>query len=187
MAKVLETIGVAAKPPLWLDDAAYVDKLLAGGKTPWLASAEYVALRRKAVGLLKPDFNVLPLGQLMRAWVEAHAALRDAMAAKKRAVVPARTLLAEEGLRAHLVDTIQGLRAAFPAMPLILELPSPRDFVGLAHGWAFGADGELEVGEDEADSCAVYMAEFLRSFGEAGVDGLVLVEAAGSAPASVAS
>ena len=39
------------------------------------------------------------------------------------------------------------------------------------------------MGEDEADSCAVYLAEFLRSFGTCGIDGLLLVETAASDPA----
>ncbi len=183
MAKLLDVIGAAGKPLLWLDDTAYVDRLLAGGKMPWLAAAELVALRRKAIGLLKPDVNVVPVGAITHAWAGSNAALKDSMASKKRAVVPARTLLADEPLRKHLIDVVQGLRAAFGSMPMVLQLPSPRALVSQAYRLAFGDAAEVEVGEDEADSCAVYMAEFLRSFGELGVDGLLLVEAPGAEPA----
>lgn len=184
MPKILERLAAGDKPLLWLDDNAYADKLLAGGKTPWHDGAEYVAFRRKAHGLLRPDFVVIPVGRISAAWVASHPALKEAMAAKKRAIAPARTLLADEQLRTHLVEMLKGLRAAFAGAPLVLSIPSPRAWVIEAWQLAFGADAEVEVGGDEADSCSVYVAEFLRSFGESGVDGLLLREHEGAEPVS---
>lgn len=184
MPKILERLAAGLPAPLWLDDTAYADKLLAAGRTPWLDSTEYVAFRRKAQGLLRPDVLLVPIGAFAQAWVAQHPALKDAMTTKKRAVAPARTLLADEALRAHLVETLRGLRAAFANVPLVLAMPSPRAWVIAAYALAFGADAEVEVGGDEADSCAVYVAECLRSFGESGVDGLLLEERAGAEPAS---
>lgn len=184
MPKLLDRLAAGDKPLLWLDDTAYSDKLLAGGKTPWHDGAEYTAFRRKAQGLLKPDFTVIPVGRIVAAWVASHPPLKEAMAAKKRAVAPVRTLLADEPLRAHLVEMLKGLRAALGSAPLILSIPSPRAWVTEAYLQAFGADAEVEVGGDEADSCAVYVAEFLRSFGESGVDGLLLEEREGAEPVS---
>lgn len=184
MPRILDRLANANSPALWLDDCDYSDRLLAAGNTPWRDSAGYLAYRRKAQGLLKSDFVVVPLGRFAAAWVMSHPELREAMAARKRAVVPARTLLADESLRAHLVETLSGLRAAFGNLPLVLSLPSPRALVSAAYALAFGAEAEVEVGGDEADSCAVYVAEFLRSFGESGVDGLLLEERAEAEPAS---
>ena len=184
MPKFLDRLAAADKPLLWLEDTAYIDRLLAGGKTPWHDGAEYVALRRKAVGLLKPDVIAIPLGAFAKAWVAARPELRTAMAGKKRAVAPARTLLAEEGLREHLVETLKGLRAAFGGGLLMLTLPSPRAWVLLGWRLAFGDDAEIEVGADETDACAVYVAEFLRCFGESGVDGLLLEDEPGAEPTS---
>lgn len=172
----------AAKPLLWLDDDAYTDRLLAGGKTPLLESGEFVAFRRKAAGLLKVEVTVVPVGAAAAAWAAKQPELKEAMASKKRAVVPVRTLLADEGLRATLVETVRALRGALPAQPLVLAMPSPRAWVNAAYRIAFGT--ETEVGGDEADAAAVYVAEFLRSFGEAGVDGVLLVESAGADPAN---
>lgn len=186
MPKLLDRLAAGDKPLLWLDDTVYSDRLLAGGRTPWLDAAEYVAFRRKAVGLLRPDFVVVPVGAYARAWVNARPALREAMAARKRAIVPARTLLADEAMRAQLVEILRGLRAAFGGPPLVLALPSPRAWVGAAYRQAYGDDAEVEVGGDEADACAVYVAEFLRSFGDCGVDGILLEESAGAEPASAA-
>lgn len=184
MPRILDRLANASSSALWLDDSEYAERLLAAGHTPWLDSAGYLAFRRKAQGLLKPDFVVVPLGRFAAAWVASQPSLREAMASKKRAVVPARTLLADESLRAHLVETLSGLRAAFGNLPLVLSLPSPRALVFEAYALAFGAEAEVEVGGDEADSCAVYVAEFLRSFGESGVDGLLLEERADAEPAS---
>jgi hypothetical protein len=184
MPKILDRLAVGDKPLLWLDDTAYSDKLLAGGKTPWHDGAEYVAFRRKANGLLRPDFVVIPIGRIVAAWVGSHPALKEAMAGKKRAVAPARTLLADEELRAHLVEMLKGQRAAFAGAPFALSMPSPRAWVIEAWQLAFGPDAEVEVGGDEADSCSVYVAEFLRSFGESGVDGLLLEEREDAEPAS---
>lgn len=167
---------------LWLDDYAYSQALLAGGKTPLLASGEYVAYRRKASGLLKAEVAVVPLGTAAALWADGHPELKEAMAAKKRAVVPLRTLLADEDLRANLVETVRALRGAFPALPLVLSIPSPRAWVDEAYRLAFGSG--TEVGGDEADSAAVYVAEFLRSFGEAGVDGVLMIEGEGADPAN---
>lgn len=182
MGRVLDRI--AAGPALWLDDADYSERLLANGHAPWQDAAAYLALRRKAQGLLQSDVVAVPLARFVAARVQADAALREAMAAKKRAVAPARTLLADEALRGHLVEIIKGLRVAFANVPLVLALPSPRAWVGFAYRLAFGNDAQLEVGADEADACAVYVAEFLRSFGECELDGVLLEEDADAEPAN---
>lgn len=188
MGKLVDRLASPEPPLLWLDDVAYADRLLANGATPWLDPAAYVAFRRKALGLLQPAVNVVPIGAFARAWVSAHAELREAMSAKKRAVAPVRALVADEGLRKHLAETLRGLRAAFSALPMVLAMPSPRAWVIDAYDAAFGAGAGagVEVGEDESDSCAVYVADLLRAFGESGVDAVLLEERAGAEPASAA-
>jgi len=42
----------------------------------------------------------------------------------------------------------------------------------------------VEIGADEADTAAMYLADFLRAFGESGVDVLLLEESEQSEPAS---
>src|SRR5438128_446190 len=67
-------------------------------------------------------------------------------------------------------------------MPALLQQLTSNKFLWLddAYRLAFGSD--TEVGGDEADSAAVYVAEFLRSFGEAGVDGVLMIESPGTDP-----
>ena len=108
------------------------------------------------------------------------------MAAKRRAVYPLKTLLADEGLRAHLVELARNLRAGNAGLPLVLVLPSPRRWLALAQEQ--GAPGETGEADEEAiDSASVYIADFLRAFGDCGVDAMLLLdeqESAESEPAS---
>jgi hypothetical protein len=173
----------SGRPLLWLDHTDYAGALLANNAVPWMDAAGYVAWQRKAQGLLKSDVPSLPVAAVCAAWLQARPDLAEAMAAKRRAVFPIKTLLADEALRAHLVELIRGLRACFSAQPLALVCPSPRRWVSDAYRLVHGADAEVEVGDDEADSAAMYMADFLRSFGDAGIDVLLLQESTDSEPA----
>jgi hypothetical protein len=157
---------------------------LAKDLPPWLDATAFVAWQGKLLGLLKPDVAELPLAPVVASWLDAHPALHEAMAAKNRTVFPLRTLLADEALRAHLVELIKAVRSAV-RLPLVLVLPSPRAWVGLAYRQAH--DGVAVVGDDEADSAAVYIADFLRSFGDTGLDALMLEEAADNEPTSAES
>ncbi len=174
---------------LWIDASAYAGKLLAGGRIPWLDVSAYVAWQRKAQGLLKADVIAVPLDAAIEAWLAAHPALVTSMAEKKRVLFPLKTLLADAGLRAHLVELVGGLRSSFAKTPLMLVLPSPRRWIAGAYAQASGNSDALDIGADEIDSAAVYVADFLRAFGDSALDGLVLQEAreaAGSQPLQAA-
>jgi hypothetical protein len=122
----------------------------------------------------------LPVGRVCASWLETHAPLLEAMRAKTRAVFPLKTLLADEALRSHLTELVRALRGSVPGPSFALACPSPRAWVAEAYQQAHGSG--VEVGEDEADSAALYIADFLRAFGETGVDALLLVETAASEP-----
>jgi len=165
---------------LWLDYVDYAGALLAGGNVPWLDTTASAAWLRKAQGLLRSDVITLPVGRACAAWLEAHPPLREAMRAKPRAVVPTRTLLADDALRSHLAELVRALRGSVPGPSFALVCPSPRAWVAEAYEQAHGCG--VDVGEDEADSAALYIADFLRAFGESGIDALLLVESAASEP-----
>ncbi len=169
---------------LWLEYVAYAARLLSGGSVPWLNSAELIAWYRKAQGLLKSDVVALPAGAIAAEWVRHNAALAGAMREKKRVLHPLKTLLADEALRRQLAETLAGMRASLQGTVLALAIPSPRLWVGEAYALAHGSDDEPEIGDDEADSAAVYIADFLRSFGESGIDVLLIAETAATEPRS---
>ena len=184
MAALLERLRDRTRPPLWLDDTAYSTRLLGHDPDIWLDVGEVIAFRRKAVALLRPDVIALPMDEVVSALLRKTPELFTGT--KMRAIAPLRRLLADQDLRAVLVDLVHALRSAFPASPLALTMPSPRKWVGDAYRAAFGASGDITVGAEETDSSAVYVAEFLGSFGDAGVDCVLLVESADSEPTSAA-
>ena len=177
----LATRLAATPPALWLESTAYGARLLAKDAPPWLDPAALVAWYGKLLGLLRPELAVLPLEPIVAAWLQREPGLREAMGTKSRAIFPLRTVLADPSLRAHLLEVIRALRAAV-RVPLVLSMPSPRAWVGLAYRQAHAAG--VEVGDDEADAAAVYLADFLRGFGDSGIDALLLQEQADTAPAS---
>ena len=183
MASFVEQLSSAKGKVLWLDYTDYAGKLLAGGAVPWLDVGALVAWQRKAQGLLKSDVVALPLAPLCAAWLKKNPALAAAMAEKKRAPYPLKTLLADAPLRAHIAELLAGLRASFAGVTLALVIPSPRQWVALAYAQAHGG-AEVEAGADETDTAAMYLADFLRAFGESGVDVLLLEESERSEPAS---
>ena len=182
MGAFLDLLSAGGKP-LWLDYTAYAGRLLAKGAPPWLDAGACVAWQRKAQGLLKSSVATVAVAPVCAAWLEAHTELREAMAAKRRAVFPLKTLLADEGLRAHLVELTGAMRAGSAGLPLVLVLPSPRRWLALAQQQAHGAADESD--EETIDSAAVYIADFLRAFGECGVDAVLFEETAEDEPAAV--
>lgn len=171
-----DLLRAGGAPRLWLDCDDYAARLFARDAAPWLDVGECVAWQRKAQGLLKSDVVGLPVDRVIDAWLASHGGLRSEMAAKSRAVFPLRTLLADDGLRAHLVDLAKAMRASFSAAVLAVVLPSPRAWVQHAYAQAHGADAAVEIGDDETDSAAMYLADFLRAFGDIGIDAVLLVE-----------
>lgn len=179
----LTSLLQAGRKPLWLDYHDYAAQLLNKGAHPWLDVAACVAWQRKAQGLLNSDVLTLPVAAVCAAWLDAHPALRLALASKRRTGFALRTLLADEALRALLIELAQGLRASFATLPLALACPSPRCWVVEAYRQAHG-EAPAELSHDDIDSAAVYMADFLRCFGEVGIDLLLLHESADAEPAA---
>lgn len=187
MNRLLDRLDAPA-PLLWIDADDYCERLLANGQAPWTDAAAWLAWQRKGQGLLRSDVVALPVARVVDGWLEAQPGVRSTMGLKQRLLLPLRTLLANGALRAHLLEMIVGLRASQGSTPIVLVMPSPRAWVAIAYRQAFEAgsanEAEPEVTADDADSAAVYIADFLRAFGESGLDGVLLVESAASVPGS---
>ncbi len=179
LARISATAGC-----LWLDDLAYTAHLLVNDAPPLLTVADFVGFRRQAQALLPGDVVTLPVKPVCDAWLAAHPELLEAMGAKKRAVAPLRALLADASLRIHLSAMSRALRQALTEQPLVLALPSPRTWLRTTLA-AVGAE-VTAVEQKDADGASVYLAEFLRTFSDVGIDGLLLVEEADDLPASAA-
>lgn len=164
---------------LWIEASDYLARLFAGGRWPWTDPTASLALQRKGQGLLRSAVLGLPLGALVPAWLASQPALGQAMAEKTRLIHPLRTLLADEALRRLVSEHLQGLRASFPQTCLALCLPAPG--AALVRAWRAVHAGEpTAISEDDIDAAAVRQADFLRGFGDSGVDLLVLEEPPGT-------
>lgn len=168
---------------LWIDAQDYASQLLCNGRPPWTDAAAALAHLNKVQGLIRSDVVVLPVDAIVAAWLELHVELREAMASKTRLLSPLKTLLSDAALRTHLNQIAQGLRASHRELPLVLSLPSPRHWPALAYAQAFSDATLPRVEADDADAASVYIADFLRGFGDIEIDGLLLHESVHSVPA----
>ena len=174
MAGLLQAARSAERPFLWLDLCDYAGRLLAGGSIPWLDSGAYLLWRRKAHSLLPSDVVSLPLARVCAAWIGADPRRAEAMGVKSRRVFPLKTLLADTALRAHLLELTGFLRSSFATPCLALVAPAPQAWAAMAHALAFRARPDFDLSEDEVESAAVYLADFLRTFSASGIDALLL-------------
>jgi hypothetical protein len=91
---------------LWLDCSAYASMRLAKSGVRWLEADECIAWMRQAQGLVASDVILLPAERVVAPWIDGYPELAAAMAQKRRPVFPLKTLVADEGLRAHLESSV---------------------------------------------------------------------------------
>jgi hypothetical protein len=174
------------KSLVWLDHFAYTGRLLAGGKIPWLDAAALAAYYLQAQSLLRSGVAMLPFEGFFDAWLSAQPQLLAEMASRRRVGFALKTLLAADRPRALLAETVHAVRHGLTTTPLVIAIPSPRRWLAWAHARANGVRDVTKVDTrgDDVESAAMYVADFLRTFGESRVDGLLLEEAPGRGPAS---
>lgn len=171
----------AEQTPLWIDAWDYGGAVLArGGEPPWLDVGELVAWHRQLQSLVSSDIVVIELASFYRSWLQYAPALRDAMAAKKRLGYALRTLLADPGSRAHLGEIVEALAGLYSDRPVLLALPSPKQWMAIAYCQAHAID-DVEVSWDDAESASMYVADYLRNFAACGIAGLLLRDTDGPA------
>jgi hypothetical protein len=102
--------------------------------------------------------------------------LAQEMLMKQRTLFPLKTLLADSALRAHVTELAHALRQSFDELPLVLVTPSPRAWTAIAYAAVHAKGDAINVDDDDADSAAVYMADFLRTFADCHADALLLDE-----------
>jgi hypothetical protein len=167
--------------PVWFDSLAYCrQKLLAGEPVPWGSPGELAAFAGKAQGMFRSDALLVDLTELYAWRAAADAALRTSMGARSRPGYALRTLLADEEARAIAVDALSAAAGASGSTPVVLSVPSPARWLSVSAELAGQAADVPDA--DRADTAAMYLADLLRIFATAPVDGLLLDE--GSAPAA---
>lgn len=166
---------------LWLKSSGYARRLLLGADgDPWPSAAQYLSFFTQAQGLLRPDVAVVEVAELYRSWVTRHPDLAGEMASKRRVAFPLRKLLEAEGPRGLLAEVLEAVAASQRGQrPMVLALPMPRAFLVAVNAW-IGRD-DPEVGEDDVEDAAMYMADLLRAVSTQPVGGVLLEDGPGTA------
>jgi hypothetical protein len=171
----------------WFDAAAYGRaKLLGGADVPWDSPAELSSFFAKVGGMFGSDAILVDVADMFAQRAAADQQLRAAMAARSRPGYALRTLLGDERARGTAAEAVRVLAATSGSVPLVLTVPAPGRWLVAAARQA-GSDpgppdadpGPPDAGQ--AETAAMYSADFLRLFAGTGVDGLLLDE--GRAPA----
>jgi hypothetical protein len=161
--------------PTWFDAAAYGRaRLLGGGDVPWASPAELSSFFAKIGGMFRSDAILVDLADLLAQRTAADQQLRAAMAARSRPGYALRTLLADEQARGTAAEAVRVLAATSGPIPLVLTVPTPGRWLVAAAQQA-GSDPEPPDAA-QAETAAIYSADFLRMFADTGVDGLLLDE-----------
>ncbi len=161
--------------PVWFDAAAYGRaKLLGGGQLPWHSPAELTAFFAKTQAMFGSDAILVDIADVLAQQAAGDEALRTAMAARSRPGYALRTLLGNEQARATAAEAVRALTATSAAVPLVLTAPTPGRWLAAADRQAGSDPGPPDAGQ--AETAAMYTADFLRTFAGAGVDGLLLDE-----------
>jgi hypothetical protein len=177
--------------PIWFDAAAYGRaKLLGGGDVPWDSPGELSSFFAKIGGMFGSDAILVDVGDMFAQRAAADQQLRAAMAARSRPGYALRTLLGDEQARGTAAEAVRVLAATSGSVPLVLTVPAPGRWLVAAARQAGSDAGPPDAGPPDAgppdagqaETAAIYSADFLRLFGGTGVDGLLLDE--GRVPAA---
>jgi len=141
---------------------------------PWAAPGELGAYTAKAQGMFGSDALLVDIADLCASRVGADPELRAAMGLRSRAGYALRTLLADDTVRTIAVDAVIAISGGSNGTPVVLSIPSPARWLTISAEQA-GQPAE-PPDADRADTAAMYLADFLRVFGTAGVGGLLLDE-----------
>ena len=161
--------------PTWFDAAAYGRaRLLGGGDVPWASPAELSSFFAKIGGMFRSDAVLVDLADLFAQRTAADQQLRAAMAARSRPGYALRTLLRDEQARSIAAEAVRVLAATSGPVPLVLTVPTPGRWLVAAAQQAGSDPGPPDAAQ--AETAAIYSADFLRLFADTGVDGLLLDE-----------
>ncbi len=161
--------------PTWFDAAAYGRaRLLGGGDVPWASSAELSSFFAKIGGMFRSDAVLVDLADLFAQRTAADQQLRAAMATRSRPGYALRTLLGDEQARSTAVEAVRVLAATSGPVSLVLTVPTPGRWLVAAAQQAGSDPGPPDAAQ--AETAAIYSADFLRMFADTGVDGLLLDE-----------
>ncbi|MDN6135817.1 MAG: hypothetical protein L0J03_17180, partial [Brevibacterium sp.] len=126
--------------------------------------------------LLKTDVALIRIDQLLEDELAHNSTLLKAMAAKTRTGYATRALLGDETLKEKVRDLVF-TAAKTQKAPVVLHLSSPKALLATADR-AANPDSDANFDDDAAEFAAVYYADWIRTFAEHGIAGIIFDERA---------
>ena len=164
----------ASRIPIWIDSKDYCLHLLNKGEPlPWRDSAELVAFLRQQQSLTQSDVIALPVYDFFQYWLRKNPGLQVQMGEKRRLGFALKTLLASPEARQHLYELVCAVTDSFTQTSVVLEIPCFKKWMGEMHCLAKQKES-VDVTWDDAESAAMYVADFLRVFADANVSGFLI-------------
>ena len=164
-------------PRLLLDAADYAKRVLLQDKdVPWNDATAYSNHLSSILMLLKTDVALIRIDQLLEDELAHNSTLLKAMAAKTRTGYATRALLGDETLKEKVRDLVF-TAAKTQKAPVVLHLSSPKALLATADR-AANPDSDANFDDDAAEFAAVYYADWIRTFAEHGIAGIIFDERA---------
>lgn len=182
MNRLLALLQPSETHQLWVDGTDYYERLLAGGSVPWMDLTAGVSWLRKSQQLLGSDVVELDVFRVVGAFCAACPELPHAMRHRHRTGYALKVLLADTDLRSHLLEWVEAAHLTLKGKPLCLRLWSPSKAIDAAWQLAHGEAPSDVPDDNQIDLAALYLADFLRTFGSVAVDAILLEEHCGEGP-----
>jgi hypothetical protein len=163
----LDTVLRAGRRVVWLDYLAYARRLFASDTDIWAEVGPFVEVVRQAQQLLESEVIEVPLDPFFAA--------SAAPGGSPRANRPARAvrrLLSESAPLQTALGCVRAVKSLFARVPVVLVVGSGSDWLSAANGPDDGAGSAWE--DDDIDATAMYLADAVRNFSDAGVSGVAL-------------
>lgn len=177
--------GIGSKrPAMWIDGWRYGEYLLCDpGGAPWDDLSAWVTHFRQLQGLLDSDILTVDIGAYHDHLLATNPGLLQHMGSKKRRTFPLRTLLGDVESKNQVLEMVNAVCSSYTEQPVVLRIPSPKSWTALAYSSAHSTDA-VDVGWDDAESSSMFVADYLRTFGETQICGILIVDDTGTGPAN---
>ncbi|NLA64602.1 MAG: hypothetical protein GX862_01435 [Leucobacter sp.] len=170
-----------SSPVMMIDAAQYAQRvLLQDSAVPWHDATEYSNHLGQAQALLKPAVAFIPLDRMLVSEMQANTELCEAMGARSRTGYAAKTLLADEAIRQKAFNIV-ATAVKTQREPVVLQLPSPHALLTMTDRVVDPAS-TTEFDDDQAESTAIYLADWLRTFADLDITGIIFDVRARSEP-----
>ncbi|WP_205435860.1 hypothetical protein [Helicobacter suis] len=175
----IEDVLKQGKNKLVVDARSYAHKVLMQHKPyPWHDAVLYSNYMKQVVSLLKADALVLRFDKMLEEELTNNKDLVEKMGEKKRSGYALKIFMQDEGLR-EITSSLINTATNTLHMHILTQLPNPLELLKMT-AKAVGASEEFE--NETIENAAVYCADWLRSYKDSKVSGLVFDERSQSLP-----